>query len=409
MQQGRVQLDADWNEQNDIHNYHDRIFLQENIGECGTTVQNDGFRIECHGTDYTIKHGHYYVNGILCENEVDLEPNQQPDLPSVSCAYMILPTSPGRYPVYLDVWERHLTYLDDSQIREVSLRGPDTATRTKVVWQVKLLRVADIENEVSYQGTFKDLQEIIRPSTGSLRARCSEPPQTGYRGLENQLYRVEVHDSGNFGQATFKWSRDNGSIVTKLTDISGQELSIDKPLPLLTAEQWVEVIDDRHELWGEPGTLVKLANIEENKLTFYLNLVRGDPLTLENYPKEFNPKVRRWGSDGPININYSYIELENGVEIKLDSGSFHAGDYWLVPARTSTKDIEWPQFEGIPVALPPTGIKHHYAPLALIQCDNKRTIKLLSDCRQFFSSLTSHFAPTRGFGQPTLKEEHSKS
>jgi Family of unknown function (DUF6519) len=45
MQQGGVQLDADWIEQNDIHNYRDRISLREIIGEHGTVVQNDGFRI----------------------------------------------------------------------------------------------------------------------------------------------------------------------------------------------------------------------------------------------------------------------------------------------------------------------------------------------------------------------------
>ena len=40
--------------------------------------------------------------------------------------------------VYLDVWERHITALEDDDIREKALGGPDTATRTKVVWQVKI-------------------------------------------------------------------------------------------------------------------------------------------------------------------------------------------------------------------------------------------------------------------------------
>src|SRR5438874_562734 len=109
---------------------------------------------------------------------------------------------------------------------------------------------------------------------------------------------------------------------------------------LLWKPQGSMVIDDRHELWGEPGTLVKLANIEENKLSFYLDSVRGEPLTLENYPKEFNPKVRRWDSDGPLNIHYGYIELEDGVELKFDEpGSFQTGDFWTFSARTSTNDL----------------------------------------------------------------------
>lgn len=53
----------------------------------------------------------------------------------------------GVYVVYLDVWERQITHLEDHEIKEVALGGVDTATRTKIIWQVKALRVPDeIEN-----------------------------------------------------------------------------------------------------------------------------------------------------------------------------------------------------------------------------------------------------------------------
>ena len=35
--------------------------------------------------------------------------------------------------------------------------------------------------------------------------------------MENQLYRVEVHDPGELGSATFKWSRENASIAALWT------------------------------------------------------------------------------------------------------------------------------------------------------------------------------------------------
>ena len=58
-----------------------------------------------------------------------------------------------------------------------------------------------------------------RPTLGA-RAHSAGPepgPETapapwGYRGVENQLYRVEVHRGGDAEEATFKWSRDNGSV-----------------------------------------------------------------------------------------------------------------------------------------------------------------------------------------------------
>jgi hypothetical protein len=34
---------------------------------------------------------------------------------------------------------------------------------------------------------------------------------SGYRGLENQLYRAEIHDGGSPSTASFKWRRDRGS------------------------------------------------------------------------------------------------------------------------------------------------------------------------------------------------------
>jgi hypothetical protein len=87
------------------------------------------------------------------------------------------------------------------------------------------------------------------------------------------------------------------------------------------------------------------------------------------------------------------MELEDGIEVKFESGSYKTGDYWLIPARTITKDIEWSRTNGVPDALPADGIEHYYAPLSLIQFDDNKTIKPIADCRQFFSSstlLTTH-------------------
>jgi hypothetical protein len=69
MQQGRVHLDADWNEQIDIQVHHDRSSLSDIIGETGAPHDKAGFKIERSDNSYRIGAGHYYVDGILCENE----------------------------------------------------------------------------------------------------------------------------------------------------------------------------------------------------------------------------------------------------------------------------------------------------------------------------------------------------
>ena len=69
----------------------------------------------------------------------------------------------------------------------------------------------------------------------------------------------------------------------------------------------------------------------------------------------------------------AWMKLENGVQIQFASSEpgqqYRAGDYWLIPARTATGSVEWPQQGGEPRPLAPHGIEHHYAPLAIVTFD----------------------------------------
>src|SRR5438067_9216143 len=71
MQQGRVQLDADWNEQLTIEHHRDQTALRDVIGGCGAPKEGDSFRIvqaPRYG-DLLIEPGRFYVDGLLCELE----------------------------------------------------------------------------------------------------------------------------------------------------------------------------------------------------------------------------------------------------------------------------------------------------------------------------------------------------
>ena len=145
MQQGRVQLDADWNEQADILLHYLRTLAADLIGPFGAPPKKDGtagegfkleFRSKAGGgtSDFALLPGRYYVDGIVVENprEWIYSDDETPGNP--------LPRKleePERYLLYLDVWERHVIYLQDELLREVALLGPDTATRSKVVWRVR--------------------------------------------------------------------------------------------------------------------------------------------------------------------------------------------------------------------------------------------------------------------------------
>jgi hypothetical protein len=404
MQQGRVQLDADWNEQQDIEAYHRHTADRDLIGACGGPLHEAGFFIQAQGGNLLIGAGRYYADGVLCENDSDILFTQQADFPG---ATLPPPGGPGLYIAYLDVWQRHITALEDPAIREVALGGPDSTTRTKTIWQVKLLRVADLGDELHCLSEPDAWLDATAPSNGRLQARsqpsaastdvCIIPPGAGFRRLENQLYRVEIHQRGALGPATFKWSRDNGAIVTPWVDQDGDDLLVgslgrDKTSSFANG-QWVELTDDTRELNGEPGTLVRLLNAEGQILTIDPTTATGS-VDRADFPN--HPKIRRWDMpDGPITVaippgNDGWIPLEDGVEVRFQAGTFETGDYWLIPARTLSGNVEWPHDASSPpqpLAQLPQGIQHHYCRLAVLSFQQE-SWTALDDCRLLFPPTT---------------------
>jgi len=67
----------------------------------------------------------------------------------------------------------------------------------------------------------------------------------------------------------------------------------------------------------------------------------------------------------PKDETSGWVELDEGVTVQFSGDQFRIGDYWLIPARTATGDVIWPEESpDHPSAIPPHGIRHHYAPLA---------------------------------------------
>ncbi|HEY0555604.1 MAG TPA: DUF6519 domain-containing protein [Thermoanaerobaculia bacterium] len=121
LQQGRLQLDADWNEQVDIQLYRLRTPAADLLGPTGAL--QDGFKIDVVSGKLTVRAGHLFASGLLGEI-ADTDLGSQPD---------------GRYLVYLDLWgEQDVTAAQDPDLLEPALGGLDTTTRTRAVCQVKL-------------------------------------------------------------------------------------------------------------------------------------------------------------------------------------------------------------------------------------------------------------------------------
>jgi hypothetical protein len=426
-QQGRVQVDADWNEQTEVLLHYLRTLAADLIGPFAGPA-GDGLGFEIKGADpdrpsaLAIGRGRYYVDGILCENEAPAEYATQPDHPTP----LELKTS-GTYLLYLDVWERHITTLEDDRIRDAALGGPDTTSRAKIVWQVKADDGAvAFPTPFTADGVRKNWEKWVhrwQPAhAGCLRARVNRPedttdpcltaPDAKYRGNENQFYRVEVHKGGSASEATFKWSRDNGAIVSRVT-LSGSDLIADSPRGF-SAGHWIELTNDHEELRGRPGTLVRAIKVEGDKITLESSVSRPSSVPEE---EEWPTLARRWDhrkigtaalKDGAVPVKESkdetgWIDLEDGIQIHFlpspdaSAGNvYRSGDYWTFPARVATGDIEWPKLAGStkPAPRSPRGIRHHYAPLAILK--PAAAGWTITDCRCEFPSLNACKLPSAG-------------
>ncbi len=367
LQQGRVQLDADWNEQDDLAAYQLHTLAADVIGPSGAPAveAGGGFDLTVSGGDVLISPGRYWVDGLLCENEAEVPVTGQPDLPGLA-----MPTAEGRYLAYLDVWPRSVTALEDSDLLELALGGADTATRVRTVWQVKLLHLTGGET------LFPAGWEPDPRPRPTLAARAGNAPR------ENQLYRIEVHKPGLLGEATFKWSRDNGAVAALIqnpatnSEENRSQIQITRQIGPdqaggFATDQWIEVTDETTFLQGQPGILAKLSSVVGQVLS-----VEGWPGPSDPVPDLPNePKIRRWDSDADLTAtvpatNDGFLDLDGTLEVRFGGPAnayFRTGDYWVVPVRAAA-GVLWPtDTSDAPLARPPHGIEHHYAPLYVLE------------------------------------------
>jgi nitrous oxidase accessory protein NosD len=417
-QQGRVSLDADFNEFEEILDRRRRAHTYDTFNSRAIvprTTQN-GFKIYLTGPQLTIGPGRAYVDGILaeCFGNMSLKLSHDNVLGGVSGGQLAYDKQPFYYTpgypdlkagsintVYLDVWQREVTVFEDDSLREPALNGPDTATRVQTAWQVKVLD--EPAKSTNCADTPPGWKELTAPSTVRLTARadevlapppgpCEINPASGYSGLENRLYRVEIHRGGTLGGATkpqFKWSRDNASLaarVVKVDKAAQSTLTVSSTgrdkVTRFAVNDHIELIDDDVEFamreTGKGGDMLRVMAVDHGKQTITVN----SNLALFTLQPSRHPRIRRWDyrtlaepilrdvAAGAPNI------LENGISVTFAgtaTDTLHAGDYWVFEARTVDGSI------GRLVDAPPRGILHHFAKLAYVTVGNMPT-----DCRTFW-------------------------
>jgi hypothetical protein len=447
-QQGRVLLEADWNEQGALMLHLLRSLAFDLMGPCWAA--GSGFKLDTSdpkkpntiapAKDWRLSRGHFYVDGILCENDTLHTLAEQPYAPTPD--YNVVDGSSGfenidgAYALWLDVWERHLSAIEAPRIKDPALNGVDTASRAQVVWQVrawteetakawlqdvskaiktrhdaadpaspefertdKLLTViekllktdlhlafgklggnppaANVAADDSCEELRWCLDARRRYAIPQLRAQvkpaesdedpCVIAADARYRGCENQLYRVEIHDRGLPGAgATFKWSRENGSVIYSILDhgepgepakdgsaqmsVELADLGRDDRLGL-RVDDWVELLDDDCTLQQHANALLQVAAVDIARRTVTLTVPKNVTPYLPSKDSGKHPLLRRWDQRDDVSVRGlvdvvegKAIALECGIQIAFEAGGLYAtGDYWVIPARVAGNgSLDWP-------------------------------------------------------------------
>jgi hypothetical protein len=265
-QQGRVTVEADWNEAAAIQALSDRLIALDVIGPLGTP--HSGYAVTAGGSGsppggsppsggpgpLTVGTGTVYVGGtrLDLDQEVELDGTLQPDWLDQSTDTLwvapepAVPSPPSSPPVsanelvYLLAVEQEVSALEVPELADVALGGPDTMQRLRILqrfvrwptnspdctgawaevqaaWQTTGL---DFDSATMLLGSAAQLEvsfDPVPPNAGP----CEPAATGGYLGPENQMIRVQVASvDPATGVPTIMWGFDNATFLYELQSIA---------------------------------------------------------------------------------------------------------------------------------------------------------------------------------------------
>lgn len=401
-QQGRMLVDADWNELVDI--------VKHRLDDALKDVVKNGAPMDNGIIDFTtdpaqLKWGSVYAHGIkglLLPRIEEGSPTpalfdftRQQDFPGVDT---IAPS--GDYILYADLWERPVISIEDEMLRDPGLHGADTCTRTRTMVQVKWCAdTIDPETQTDLNPQKGDAELDV-----SLRLTGTGDGEADPCGIEitsidqktgNTLFRLETHDvtgdANNPDAIVLKWSAENGAEQHVVRE---EGVLVDTVPDEFKTGDWIY----------EP-----YSDTSETHLGVHLASGSGFParfdLISDGYPTSISSDaqyIRRWdgyceltkngtwsvsGKDGAIdlaeisastpdeNATHGSVKFESGrikiflnnmtLTLDLDGKHFVAGDHWLAVVRDNAEEEDQ-----IKMASPaPMGITHHYLKIARFQAN----------------------------------------
>lgn len=267
--------------------------------------------------------------------------------------------------VYLDVWQEPVTYVEDPEIREIALGGPDTTTRLRVKYRVR----------VNQGGGLPEGQGIGK---GTLAT------EGVYTGEANRLYRIEIDTAGNIGTATFRWSEENAATIQRVIapiPAGSKEVVVEDASAFHSGELILiskEFGSEMHQIQSVFGNVITLNDPVGGQLS--LLPAASKVLNFTGFSMEDRPKIARWNAfkvpipADPADPTVSAaIPLNDGVAIRFGGNQMRRGDDWIFKTRFLAGDEPSginPETRIEPLSFVlPHGVRHYYAPLAILTRD----------------------------------------
>ncbi len=439
MQQGRVLMDEDWNENERLHAERERRSLVDIVGHTGTPDQ--GFRIlqptanAAKEIDFTAQKGTYYLGGYRVQIAESETYRLQKDWLQMVDSENPKVLKDGQCDlVYLEVWQQGVVAAEDSELLEPALGGPDTSARVRTMHRLRVKTdVGTSQCRAAWQtlqdawtaakaGTLGSDHGLVQDMTMSVgfapgsdpEDLCNPPIAGGYLGAENQALRVQLTDADHF-----TWGYDNAAPLYRV------ELAADQGHWKIVKFK-TEPKDQAH--WPLAGQIVEilpwsavLPNNEKLSVTRgFLARVESSytadsrQLTLiQPVPQHYGEAWKQRTDAASLGTPFFYLRVWNrgtdtdsaraipftpgtpvslghtGLSVTFQGTQRVAGTYWVIAARPETPNevLPWRLKEG----MAPHGFKRYYAPLAVIAWNisgNTVTGKVVSDCRDAFRPLT---------------------
>jgi hypothetical protein len=432
-QQGRVTLEADWNEAAAIDAEHDRLATLDTVGTSGTP--DGGYAVTAaaatdpNAGDLSIAAGTLYVGGERLDLDAPVAYGTQPDWldhPTDPADPSWPPWVPPAVPsaqatsyelVYLLASEQEVSAVEDPALADVALGGPDTMQRLRILQRFVRQSLqpgqpgtcdgawSALVGSLGAHGLQFDAASMMIESTSTLQVSFSTSPGAptlcqpvatgGYLGAENQMIRVMVA-SVSGGTSTIVWGFDDASFLYRVKVATYDPASNTTTITLASTPvdsyhypavgQAVELLRDAAEL-----TPPNPAAVPPTRGDYIASAAGGvypvtaafDPgtaqLVISGQPPAGylsaatpQPYLRVWQSAFAVTPGQASQLDGTGVAVTLTTpagGTFHPGDFWRFALRPIEPAVVYPT-RYLDAPQPPDGPRTWACPLAVLTWEN---------------------------------------